>query len=225
MSFSVYIVMARILERLLYCFTLLSSKKIPISQRSQLMKRMVNSTLFILSALHSPSSMTPEIYSRSKCTSTDRHSPQQRRPNPLPEPQNALRPKRLRKRTPHAPIDLLLPKPVGLHFTLDDIKRITGQPKRLTRQPTVSSNLPRRDLLAIDLVPSRVGLHHVLEGQEPGPICLRFSEEGDGCTPVQTVGHACVGGEFADAIYGAIVEFSGAVWLGLETDADVFDWC
>ena len=163
------------------------------------------------------------VNSRCKCSSADRHSPQQRRSNTLPESHRALLLPRLRKRLPHGAVDLLVAKAVSLHLTLDNVKRIAAQPQSFASQTSVRSHFPRRDLLPVNLVALGVVLHQVFKGKEPHAVRLRLTEPGHGRATVQAGEHTIVGGELADAVNGAGVELASAVRLCLQPDTDVFD--
>lgn len=118
---------------------------------------------------------------------TDRHSPQQRRPNTLPEPPRTLLRPRLPEAVPHRLILHALPKPISLHLALDDIKRVTRQPQRLSRQPAIKRHLIRRDLRPLHLVARRVEVHQVLERQEPRPVRKRLAPDRHRFPAVQTL--------------------------------------
>lgn len=174
--------------------------------------------------LKSPSTNSPHRHlDNSKRPRTHRHSPQQRRPNALPETTQALLPKRLSKTVPHTLIPHPLPKSITLHLTLHNIERVAPQPQRLARQPAIEGNLPARDLLTLDLVARRIGIHHVLERQEPDAIRLRLPQNRDGFPAVQTPQHALVRRELPHAVERAIVQLPRAVGLRLQPDAHVLD--
>lgn len=52
---------------------------------------------------------------------------------------------------------------------------------------------------------------------------MRLAQDRDGLAAVDAAEEACVRGEFADAVEGTRVETGGAVGLGLQPDAHVFD--
>lgn len=54
---------------------------------------------------------------------------------------------------------------------------------------------------------------------------MRFSQDRDRL-PTINIAQSTAGlsGDFSDAVDGAVVQSLGAVGLGLEADADVFDW-
>lgn len=154
----------------------------------------------------------------------NRHRPKQSRPNPLPEPKRSLPRPRLPEAVPHTLVPLLLPKPIALHLALDDIERIACDPQRLTRKATIKRDFVARDVFALGAVARHVGVHKVLEGEEPAAVGLRFTEQGDGGAAVNAAKNAFVCGEFADAVQRTGVEAVGAVGLCLEADPHVFDW-
>lgn len=154
---------------------------------------------------------------------THRRSPQKRRPNSSPETCKTLLPERLRKSIPHALVPLLLAEAVRLHLRLDDIEWVRAQPQRLTSQRTISRDFPGRNLGASDVVARRVAVHQVLEGQEPGAVGLRFTDQSDGCSTVEALRHARGSGQFADAVDGPGVQAACAMRLRLQADTDVLD--
>lgn len=160
-----------------------------------------------------------------KSPRTDRHSPDQRRPNPLPEPPPPLRPPRLPETIPHIRIPLLPhPKPIALHLTLDHVERVTRHPQRLPGNATVKRHLGTTDLLPRVSVARHVTVHQVLERQEPDAVGLGFAEQGHGLAAVESGEDAGLGGDLADAVEGPGVEaLGGRVGLGLQSDADMFD--
>jgi len=102
-------------------------------------------------------------YSHSKRPRTDRHRPQQRRSNPFPKPPKPLPSIRLPETVPHIHILPIRPKPITLHLALHNIKRITPQPQRFARQPSIRCHLPLADLISIDIIALRIRLHHPLK--------------------------------------------------------------
>lgn len=114
-------------------------------------------------------------------------------------------------------------KAVGLHLALDDVKGVRAQPEGLAGQTTVEGDHVRGDLLAVHLVAGGVGVHHVLEGQEPHAVGLGLADDGDGLAAVEAAHDAAVGAQLADAVEGPAVEAGGAVGLRLQTDADVLN--
>ncbi|KAJ8106421.1 hypothetical protein OPT61_g9547 [Boeremia exigua] len=126
---------------------------------------------------------------RRKRSSTDRHRPQQRRANTLPEPPSALLRPHLRKAVPHTPILLILAKPIALHLALNHIKRIAANPQHLSREPAIPSDLQRGDLLALDMIARRIRIHQVLKRRKPHAVRLRLTQKRHGRAAV----HAAVG--------------------------------
>lgn len=148
----------------------------------------------------------------------NRHSTQQSRSNPLPKPPRTLPDPSLRKSTPHTPVSSLRSKPISLHFRFNHIKRIRSNPQHFARQPSIQRHLPRRNIFAHHRIASAVRGHEIFKGEKPGAVGGSFAEESDGCSAVDS----CEA-EFADDVERAVVEFGGAVGLGLQADTDVFD--
>jgi hypothetical protein len=156
---------------------------------------------------------------RRKRTRRHRHSPEQRWPNALPKPTEALCPIHLGKAVAHTAILHGCTKPVALHLALDDIERVAAQPEHLARQPTVPGDLERANLLARDAVARRVAVHQELKRREPHAVGLGLAQERHGRPAVQMA----LARELAHAVDGAGVQAARAVGLRLQPDADVLD--
>jgi hypothetical protein len=153
----------------------------------------------------------------------DRHSPQQSRSQTLPEAHRTILLPSLRESIAHTLITLVFAEAIGLHSRLDNVEGVRGEPKHLSRQTTIERNFPSRYILPDDVIALRILVHQVLESEEPEPVCLSFSQQGDRCAAVQTTRNTRRSGELGYAVERARVEFSSAVRLGLKTDANVLD--
>lgn len=109
---------------------------------------------------------------------------------------------------------------VRLHPTLDDVERVRGEPERLSCKTSVECDLPRRDVGA-GLV-AGFHLHEIFECQEPDPVGLNLSKDGDHFAAVEALRYATGFEKLADTVCRAIIEAGGAMGLGLEADTDVF---
>lgn len=158
-----------------------------------------------------------------KGTSTDRHGPQQGRPNALDEAPRAVGPPHLAEAVAHALVLLRGAEAVGLHLALDDVKGVARQPEHLAGEAAVQGDLPGGNGLAVDIVARRVRVHHVLKRREPRAVRKRLAEQRHGCASVQALGDAVVRADLADAVQGPVVQLARAVRLALQTDADVLD--
>lgn len=111
----------------------------------------------------------------SKGASAHRHSPQQRRSQPLPKATRALSAPRLAEAIIHAVVPLSGAEAIALHLALDDIERIGSEPEGLAGQAAVPGDLPAGNVAARDAVARRVGVHEVLKGEEPDAVGLGFA--------------------------------------------------
>ena len=161
--------------------------------------------------------------SHSKGTSADWHRSQESGSNSFPEASCTLSSPSLPKTIPHTSILLIGPKAITLHFALHNIERITSQPQCLTRQPSISSDFPLRDLIALDFVSFGICIHHVLEREKPHAIGLCLPEDGYCLSTIQTSQDALVCRELPYAVNWAGVETIGAMRLCLEANTDMFD--
>lgn len=153
----------------------------------------------------------------------DRHGPEQRGPDALPEAAHALGAPRLREAVAHGLVPHLLAEPVRLHLALDDVERVAGEPEGLARQPAVQRHLVGGDLGALQLVARRVRVHQVLERQEPHAVRRGLAVDGHGLAAVQAPQHALVRGQLAHAVQRPRVQARGPVRLRLQPDAHVLD--
>ncbi|CRK17599.1 hypothetical protein BN1723_011363 [Verticillium longisporum] len=136
---------------------------------------------------------------------------------------SALAAVRLGEAVAHGLVLLRGAKAVGLHLALDDVKGVAAEPEGLAGEAAVQGDLPAGHVLAVDGVAGGVGVHHVLEGEEPHAVGLGLAQQGDGLAAVEAAQDAALGGQRADAVEGSRVEAAGAVGLRLQADADVLD--
>lgn len=167
---------------------------------------------------------TGEKNIHNESSSGDRHGPEEGRSNTLPETTKALDSIGLGEAVPHAGELLVGTESIGLHFALDHIEGVAGQPQSLTGQTTIGGNLDSRNVLTVDVVALGILVHHVLESHKPRSVSLGLTQNSDGLTAVQTAHSTVVCGQFANAVNRAIIEATGAVRLGLQTNTDVLDW-
>lgn len=156
-------------------------------------------------------------------SSRHRHSTQKSRTQTLPEATQPLSGVGLLEAVGHALELLLGAEAVTLHLTLDHVEGVAAQPEGLTRQTTVCGDLHAGDILALDVVALGILVHQVLERQEPHTVGLGLTEVGDILAAVESLQHAFVGGEFADAVDRATVEAVRAVGLRLQPDTNVLN--
>lgn len=160
---------------------------------------------------------------RSKRPRTDRHGPQQRRPDAPPEPGHALSSPRLREAVSHALVLLVRPEAVALHLALHHVEGVATDPERFARQPAVKGHLERADLIALNTVPPGICIHEVLERGEPNTVRLGFAEECDRRPAIRAAEQALVRRKLSYAVDGAVVQPAGAMRLRLQPDANVLD--
>lgn len=156
-------------------------------------------------------------------TGRDRHSSQQGRTDTLPEATEALHGVCLLEAVAHAVVLHVGTESISLHLTLDNIERVAGDPKRLTGQTTIGSDLESRNIFTLDIVALGILVHHVLKGHEPRSVGGGLTQNSNGLTAEDTLHEALVRGQLADAVNGARVQAAGAVRLRLQTDTHVFD--
>lgn len=140
-----------------------------------------------------------------KCSSGHRHSSQHSRPKTAPETKKSFRSIRLSETIGHAAEFLLGAEPVALHFALDHVEGVTGQPESLSRQAAIRGDLVMGDSVPGDIIASGVLVHEKLECEEPDAVGLDFTKHSDYLTAEETAEHALVSRELADAIDRPIV--------------------
>jgi hypothetical protein len=181
---------------------------------------MASSTLFGVS--NRPQQAGSE-HIHDESTSRDRHSPQQGRTNTLPEATKAFRGIDLLKAVTHAVVLHVLTESIGLHLTLDNIERVASNPKSLTSQTTIGSDLQGGNFVTLNVVSLSILVHHVLKGHEPRSVGSSLTQNSNSLATEDTVHEALVGGQLLDAVNGARVQTASAVRLRLQTDTHVLN--
>jgi hypothetical protein len=87
------------------------------------------------------------------------HRPQQRRSDAPPKATHALSPPRLGKAIAHTLVLHRVPKAIALHLALDHVEWVATNPQHLSRESTVQGHLERANLVALDVVARRIGIH------------------------------------------------------------------
>ena len=169
-----------------------------------------------------------------KSPRADGHRTGHRGRNPSPEPSPPFPSPRLAHAIRHPGVLHAGAEAVALHLALDDVEGVAGEPEALARESAVERHPPLTDIFArfrfsnpavVVVAAGHVGVHHPLEGAEPGAVRGRFAQHRHQLAAVEVPrrARARLPGDVPDAVERAGVEPLRAVRLRLQSDPNVLD--